>query len=64
MAIGHGLEATGRYRLFTHRYILPTKYLAVYYPTPDPIITRMMKLAGLGKEDVVFDLGCGDGRGE
>lgn len=33
-----------------------------YVPTPQQIVTAMMKLAGVGKEDVVYDLGCGDGR--
>jgi uncharacterized protein (TIGR03000 family) len=33
-----------------------------YVPTPPEIVTAMMKLAGVGKEDVVYDLGCGDGR--
>jgi uncharacterized protein (TIGR03000 family) len=33
-----------------------------YVPTPDEIVDKMAELAGVGKEDVVFDLGCGDGR--
>mmetsp|Transcript_4581 Transcript_4581/g.9886 ORF Transcript_4581/g.9886 Transcript_4581/m.9886 type:complete len:189 (-) Transcript_4581:614-1180(-) len=44
------------------RYILPTKYFAVYYPTPDAVIMRMLNLADVGPKDVIFDLGCGDGR--
>ncbi|GAX77888.1 hypothetical protein CEUSTIGMA_g5330.t1 [Chlamydomonas eustigma] len=44
------------------RYLFPTRYFAVYYPTPDSIIHRMLKLAEVSKEDVVYDLGCGDGR--
>ena len=43
---------------------MPTKYFAVYYPTPDPIIDRMLRLANVGPRDVLMDLGCGDGRGE
>jgi SAM-dependent methyltransferase len=27
-----------------------------------PIVERMLELAGVGAEDVVYDLGCGDGR--
>ncbi len=33
-----------------------------YVPTPEPVVDAMMKLAGVGKDDVVYDLGCGDGR--
>ena len=45
------------------RYILPTRYFAVYYPTPQPIIDRMLRLASVSHRDVLMDLGCGDGRG-
>ena len=31
-------------------------------PTADPVVTAMLKLAGVKKGDVVYDLGCGDGR--
>jgi len=33
-----------------------------YVPTPQDVVERMCKLAKLTKDDVVFDLGCGDGR--
>lgn len=33
-----------------------------YVPTPYPVIRAMLKLAGAGPDDVVYDLGCGDGR--
>jgi uncharacterized protein (TIGR03000 family) len=33
-----------------------------YVPTPPEIVEAMMKLAKVGKDDVVYDLGCGDGR--
>jgi uncharacterized protein (TIGR03000 family) len=33
-----------------------------YVPTPDDVVERMCKLAKVDKNDVVFDLGCGDGR--
>lgn len=33
-----------------------------YVPTPAKIVAAMMKLGGVGKDDVVYDLGCGDGR--
>ena len=36
--------------------------LAPYVPTPQDVVDRMLKLARVGKNDVVLDLGCGDGR--
>ena len=36
--------------------------LAPYVPTPQEVVERMLTLAGVIKSDVVFDLGCGDGR--
>ncbi|MCG6920240.1 MAG: methyltransferase domain-containing protein [Acidobacteria bacterium] len=36
--------------------------LAPYVATPMSVVGRMLELAGVGPEDVVFDLGCGDGR--
>ena len=31
-------------------------------PTPNETVAEMLKLAGVTKSDVVYDLGCGDGR--
>lgn len=36
--------------------------LAPYVPTPQEVVERMLALAGVTKNDVVYDLGCGDGR--
>jgi len=36
--------------------------LAPFVPTPAPVVERMLTLAGVGRDDVVYDLGCGDGR--
>ena len=33
-----------------------------WVPTPDPVVDGMLKLAKVGKNDVVYDLGCGDGK--
>lgn len=35
---------------------------AIYIPTPSEVVTAMLRLANVGKNDVVFDLGSGDGR--
>ena len=36
--------------------------LAPFVPTPHPVVERMLKIAAVGREDVVYDIGCGDGR--
>ncbi len=36
--------------------------LAPYVPTPQDVVDRMLKLGQVTKDDVVYDLGCGDGR--
>jgi cyclopropane fatty-acyl-phospholipid synthase-like methyltransferase len=33
-----------------------------YVPTPQPVVEAMLKLADVHAGDVVYDLGCGDGR--
>ncbi len=33
----------------------------IFVPTREPIASAMMGLAGVTKDDVVYDLGCGDG---
>jgi SAM-dependent methyltransferase len=34
----------------------------VFVPTTDEAVKAMLELAGVTKDDVVYDLGCGDGR--
>jgi hypothetical protein len=36
--------------------------LAIYDPTPQEIVDGMLRLASVGPGDVLYDLGCGDGR--
>src|SRR4051812_6581168 len=33
-----------------------------YVPTADEVIAKMFEMAKVGKDDVIFDLGCGDAR--
>lgn len=35
---------------------------APYRATPHEVVEEMLRLAGVGPADVVYDLGCGDGR--
>lgn len=39
-----------------------TVSLAPYVPSQPKVVTRMLELADVHEDDVVFDLGCGDGR--
>ena len=34
----------------------------IYVPTPEAVVEAMLQVAGVTKNDVVYDLGCGDGR--
>lgn len=36
--------------------------LAPFVPTPLAVVERMLELAEITRDDVVYDLGCGDGR--
>src|SRR5262245_51146022 len=33
-----------------------------YVPTPHNVVAEMLRLTGVTKDDVLYDLGCGDGR--
>ena len=39
-----------------------SRSLAPFVPTPNDVVNRMLTLAGVTENDVVYDLGCGDGR--
>jgi len=34
----------------------------VYVPTPQPVVDAMLEMAKVTSSDIVYDLGCGDGR--
>jgi len=34
----------------------------VFVPTPHEVVEKMLEVAKVGKSDIVYDLGCGDGR--
>ena len=40
----------------------PDNFLIRFVPTPEEVVEAMCKLGKVGKDDVVYDLGCGDGR--
>ena len=41
---------------------VPDKIYVIYFPTPIEVVDAMCKLGEVGKDDVVYDIGCGDGR--
>ena len=41
---------------------LRAQNLAPFIPTPEDVVDRMLSFAKVTKDDVVYDLGCGDGR--
>ncbi len=43
-------------------YPIDQESLAPYVPTPQNVVDRMLELAEVTSKDVVYDLGCGDGR--
>ena len=40
----------------------PPRLDVPYVPTPQEVVDKMLDLAKVGKNDVLYDLGCGDGR--
>lgn len=40
----------------------PKKPDVIYKATPQVVVDRMLEMGRVSKEDVVYDLGCGDGR--
>jgi SAM-dependent methyltransferase len=36
--------------------------LAPYVPTPSAVVDKMLEMAGVNAKDVLYDIGCGDGR--
>lgn len=42
--------------------VFPGEEESLFAPTPMPVVARMLELAKVTKDDVVWDLGCGDGR--
>jgi hypothetical protein len=40
----------------------PPKLDVPYVPTPEPVVQKMLEMAQVKEGDLVYDLGCGDGR--
>jgi SAM-dependent methyltransferase len=61
LAAGFAFIVGPRLLLWAQRSAAPQK-LAPYVRTPQDVVERMLQLARVGPNDVVYDLGCGDGR--
>jgi SAM-dependent methyltransferase len=48
--------------LFNPAQIQQKKPEVPYVSTPDDVVAEMLRIANVNKNDVVYDLGCGDGR--
>ena len=42
--------------------VSPSQLDVPYVPTPMVVVEKMLDMAKVGRDDVVYDLGCGDGR--
>ena len=60
LCIAWALALIGSYALAQE--VAQPKLDVPYVPTPQSVVDKMLDLAKVGKNDVVYDLGCGDGR--
>lgn len=51
-----------KFSLFAFTNTSRQESLAPFVPTPELVVQRMLELADVTSSDVVYDLGCGDGR--
>ena len=59
--IGEGREFPALLPVLPVEY--PGSHLDVpFVPTPDEVVEAMLRIADLKKSDLLYDLGCGDGR--
>jgi len=61
LALG-SIHLTGASMALTPSPMAYQAWLAPYAPTPQDVVDRILALAEVTSSDVVYDLGCGDGR--
>ncbi|MGH7872909.1 MAG: class I SAM-dependent methyltransferase [Candidatus Binatia bacterium] len=57
-----GLEPSVQDAALAQDSLFETKKIVPFVPSPQPVVDKMIELAGVKKGDVVYDLGSGDGR--
>jgi len=63
LSLGVGVLAAGAVAPWTSAQNVPPRGLDVpYEPSPNDVVEKMLEMAKVGKDDLVYDLGCGDGR--
>lgn len=58
--LGHGYVAGGSFVELSSGK--EPKLDVPFVPTPEEVVETMLRVAGVNKDDVLYDLGCGDGR--
>jgi SAM-dependent methyltransferase len=61
-AAGAGMSLLPVRSPFAQDLAEPSRLDVPYVPTPQEVVDRMLDIGRVGKNDVLFDLGCGDGR--
>ena len=58
-----------QHRTYLHAFLVALLFIAPaaardvpYVPTAEPVVDKMLDMAGVGPKDIVYDLGSGDGR--
>ena len=62
LAVIVALSAAGRWPARAQDEAPPKSPDVIFVPTPPEVVAAMLKLADLHPGDVLYDLGCGDGR--
>jgi ubiquinone/menaquinone biosynthesis C-methylase UbiE len=60
VALGAGLAVAAGRPAAAQQPIRPPD--VIFVPSSDAVVDAMLKLAAVGRNDVVYDLGCGDGK--
>jgi precorrin-6B methylase 2 len=61
-AAGAGLSLSPLRFALAQDFAVAPKLDVPFVPTPQEVVDRMLALAKVGKNDTLYDLGCGDGR--
>lgn len=59
-----GIATAAEHRAFQLAQVTPVERTpdVIYVPTPNEVVDKMLEMARVTAKDIVYDLGCGDGR--